>query len=329
MSKTVTIFGGSGFLGRYIAQGMALEGWRVRVAVRRPNEAMYVRPYGSPGQVEPVLCNIRNADTVRSAISGANAVVNCVGILNEIGANKFDEIHVSGAARVAEISARNGVQQLVHISALGADNQSGSKYFRSKAAGDQQVLENFPAAIILRPSIVFGNEDNLFNKFAKMTRFGPVLPIVGGNTLFQPVHVEDVAKAAVMGILGQVQPGTYELGGPEAATLEQLADKLLEVIERQRLVINLPFWAGSAIGGVLDAVQGITLGLVKNGILTRDQVKRLRQNRVVSDGTLGLSDLGIEPVAMASSLAEYLWVFRPAGEFSAIKNSAENLKKNA
>jgi uncharacterized protein YbjT (DUF2867 family) len=215
MSKLVTIFGGSGFVGRYVARRMAKEGWRVRVAVRRPNEAIFVRPYGTVGQVEPILANIRDDDSVRAAIHGADAVVNCVGILAESGKNTFGLVQHHGAARVARMAAEEGVGTLVHVSAIGADEDSESDYANSKALGEAAVLEAFPRAVILRPSIVFGPEDEFFNRFAQMTRFGPILPVVGADTRFQPVYVDDVAKAAVMGVAGQAAPGIYELGGPE------------------------------------------------------------------------------------------------------------------
>ncbi len=324
MSKLVTIYGGSGFVGRYIAQRMAREGWRVRVAVRRPNEAMQVKPYGTVGQVEPVFCNIRNDDSVRSVILGADAVVNCVGILNENGANSFDAIQHEGAERIARIAAEQGVGQLVHLSAIGASVTAKSKYSKSKAMGEDGVLKNFPSAVILRPSAIFGTEDKFFNKFAKMTRLGPVLAIVGGDTKLQPVHVDDVAQAAVKGVLGQAS-GTYELGGPEVLSLGDITHLMLGVIKRKRLVLNLPFWVGSIIGAGFDAMQAVTLGLINNGILTRDQVKSLRHDNVVSKGAKGFADLGITPIAMEAVLPDYLWPFRPAGQFSAIRDSAKNL----
>ncbi len=324
MSKLVTIYGGSGFLGRYIAQRMAREGWRVRVAVRRPNEAMQVKPYGTVGQVEPVFCNIRNDESVRSVMLGADAVVNCVGILNEHGANSFDAIQHEGAERIARIAAEQGVGQLVHLSAIGASVTAASKYSKSKGMGEEGVLKYFPSAVILRPSAIFGTEDKFFNKFAKMTRLGPVLAIVGGDTKLQPVYVDDVAQAAVKGVLGQAS-GTYELGGPEVLSLGEIVNLMLKVIKRKRLVLNLPFWAGSIVGAGFDAVQAVTLGLVRNGILTRDQVKSLRYDSVVCDGAKGFADLGITPTAMEAVLPDYLWPFRPAGQFSAIKESAKNL----
>ena len=206
MSKLVTIFGGSGFVGRYIARRMALEGWRVRVATRRPNEAMFVKPYGSVGQVEPVLCNIRDENSVAVALEGADAVVNCVGILNEIGANSFGSVHVEGAGRIARLAAQMGVDRMVHISAIGADLNGDSDYSRTKAQGEAAVLAHLPDVTILRPSVVFGTEDGFFNRFAGMTRFGPVLPLAEANTLFQPVFVDDLARAAAVSRLEAPRP---------------------------------------------------------------------------------------------------------------------------
>lgn len=326
MSKLVTIFGGSGFVGRYIARRMAKEGWRVRVAVRRPNEAIFVRPYGAVGQVEPILANIRDDASVAAAIAGADAVVNCVGVLTERGKNGFDAVQTEGAARIARIAAGAGVRQLVHLSAIGADAESNSAYARSKAEGEVAVVGHFPGAVILRPSVIFGTEDEFFNRFAKMTRLGPVLPLVGGNSRFQPVHVDDVAKAAVAGVLGQAEPGIYELGGPDVETLHELMVKMLGVIRRRRLIVNLPFWVGSIMAFGFGAMQALTVGLIHNGVLTRDQVRQLRRDNVVSDGAKGFADLGIDPTDMDAVLAEYLWVYRPGGQYSALQDSARNLR---
>ena len=327
MNKLVTIYGGSGFVGRYIARRMAKEGWRVRVAVRRPNEALFVKPYGVVGQVEPVACNIRDDASVRAAMRGADAVVNCVGILNKAGKNTFDSVQASGAARIARIAAEEGVGQLVHISAIGADQDSASEYQQTKAAGEAAVLAAFPGAMILRPSIIFGNEDGFFNRFAAMARFSPVLPVVGAATRFQPVHVDDVAQAAVKGITGAAAPGIYELGGPEVATFRELMQRMLTEIRRRRLILNIPFFAASIMGGVLDLVQTLTLGLFNNGMITRDQVRNLRTDNVVAPGAKGFAELGITPVAMGPVLPEYLWRYRPSGQYAAIKESAKNLRK--
>lgn len=327
MSKLVTIFGGSGFVGRYIAQRMAKEGWRVRVAVRRPNDALQVRPYGTVGQVEPLACNIRDDASVRSLLRGADAVVNCVGVLNNSGRNTFHSVQAEGAARIARIAAEMGVGTLVHLSAIGANSAAASQYARSKAEGEAAVIAAFPKAVILRPSIIFGSEDRFFNRFAAMSRLGPILPVVGANTRFQPVHVDDVAQAAVMGVLGQAGAGVYELGGPDVARFRDLMDRMLRVIRRRRLVLNLPFLAARFMAFGLDMVQVVTLGLIENRLLTRDQVKSLAVDTVVAPGARGFADLGITPTAMDAVLPEYLWRYRPSGQYAAIKESAKNLRK--
>ncbi|MEI2687891.1 MAG: complex I NDUFA9 subunit family protein [Cypionkella sp.] len=326
MSKLVTIYGGSGFVGRYIARRMAKAGWRVRVAVRRPNEALFVRPYGVVGQVEPVLCNIRDDASVALAMQGADAVVNCVGTFDRGGRNNFDAVQNSGAARIARLAAQAGIGAMVHISAIGADVNGASLYARSKGAGEAAVLAAFPRAMILRPSVIFGAEDGFFNRFAGMARMGPILPLVGGNTRFQPVYVDDVAQAAVAGITGQAV-GIYELGGPEIDSLRGLVNRMLGVIRRQRLVINLPFLVGSIMGAVLDIGSAMTLRLFPNKILTRDQVASLRSDNVVSAGAKTLTDLGITATPMAAVIEEYLWPYRPSGQYTAIKASAKNLRR--
>ncbi|UUV05937.1 complex I NDUFA9 subunit family protein [Ruegeria sp. YS9] len=326
MSKLVTIFGGSGFVGRYIARRMAREGWRVRVAVRRPNEAMFVKPYGAVGQVEPVLCNIRDDASVALAMQSADAVVNCVGVLNELGKNGFDTVQAEGAERIARLAAEQGIKRMVHISAIGADANSASAYSRTKAHGEAGVLKHMPNAVILRPSVIFGTEDQFFNRFAGMTRLGPFLPLVGAETNFQPVYVDDVAQAAVKGVLGQAEPGIYELGGPEVKTFRALMQQMLEVIHRRRVIIGLPFFVARIMAGVLDMVKFVSFQLFPNNILTRDQLKNLRHDNVVAEGAKSFADLGIEPTTLESVLPEYLWKFRPSGQYDDIQNSAKNLR---
>lgn len=326
MSQLVTIFGGSGFVGRYIARRMAQQGWRVRVAVRRPNEALFVRPYGAVGQVEPVFCNIRDDASVRAVLTGADAVVNCVGILNAVGRNTFDAVQAEGATRIARIAAEAGVARLVHLSAIGADSASPSIYARTKAAGEAGVLEHFPQAVILRPSVVFGPEDRFFNRFGAMAVVSPVLPLVGAETRFQPVHVDDVAAAAALGVLGQARPGIYELGGPEVASFRALMQQMLGIIQRRRLIVGVPFAVARIVAFGLDAVQAVTLGLVTNTVLTGDQVRNLRRDNVVAEGAMGFGELGIRPTALGAVLPDYMWRYRPSGQYAAITRSARNLR---
>ncbi len=324
MSKLVTVYGGSGFVGRYIVRRLAKDGWRVRVAVRNPNEAMFVKPYGAVGQVEPVFCNIRDDDSVRSVMHAADAVVNCVGVLDEIGKNTFAAVQADGAERIARIAASMGVEAMVQMSAVGADAESYSEYARTKAAGEVGVLAHMPNAMILRPSIIFGDEDGFFNRFAGMSRFGPVLPIVGAGTKFQPVYVDDIAAAAVIGVQGRAQ-GVFELGGPDIHTMRELMNEMLTIVRRRRLVLNIPFFAAQMMAFGFKVGRMLSLGL-ERGPITADQVKNLRIDNVVSDGAQGFEALGIMPTAMEAILPDYLWRFRPSGQYDAIKESAKNLK---
>ena len=327
MSKLVTIYGGSGFVGRYIARRMAKEGWRVRVAVRRPNEALFVKTYGTVGQVEPVFCNIRDDASVRMAMLGADAVVNCVGTFDRGGKNNFVAVQTDGAARIARIAGSLKVGSLVHISAIGANPEGASLYAQSKGAGEAAVLAAFPTAMILRPSVIFGNEDGFFNRFAGMSRLGPILPVVGGGTKFQPVFVDDVAQAAVKGVTGQAAPDVYELGGPDVDTFKGLMARMLTVIHRRRLVLNVPFFVARIMATVLDFGAIATGGFIKNGLLTRDQVTSLRSDNIVAPGAKTLTDLGITATPMDAVIPEYLWRYRPSGQYAAIKDSAKNLKR--
>ncbi len=323
MSKLATVYGGSGFVGRYIVRRLAKEGWRVRVAVRRPNEAIFVKPYGVVGQVEPVFCNIRDDASVRLVMEGADAVINCVGTFDKGGKNNFDAVQDEGAERIARIASELGVDQLVHLSAIGADVDSETLYGQSKGRGEAGVLRHFADAMILRPSVVFGPEDEFFNRFASMSRFGPVLPVIGADTKFQPVYVDDVAQAAMAGVNGT--SGTFELGGPDVNTFRDLMNEMLQVIRRRRLVLNVPFFVGGIMGWSFDLLSTLTGGLIK-GPVTRDQVTSLKSDVVVGDSAKGLADLGVTPTSMEAVLPSYLWRFRPSGQYDAIKESAKNLR---
>lgn len=328
MSSTppiVTIFGGSGFVGRYIASRMARKGWRVRVAVRRPNEAMFVKTYGDVGQVEPIFANVRDDQSTSRAIAGADAVVNCVGILSETSRQKFDGIHTDAAERIARLSSELGVSKFVHISAIGANPESESNYAKSKAHGETAVLEHFPSAVIMRPSIVFGAEDEFFNRFAGLSRISPIIPVIGGNTKFQPVFVDDVAAAVEAALLQSVDTGIYELGGPDVASFRDLMVKMLGVIRRKRIILNIPFGIAAIKAGFFDLTQSLSGGLVP-APFSRDQVKQLKVDNIVSGNYPGLSDLGVKPTPMASELEDYLYCFRPKGQYTEITDSGKNLR---
>ncbi len=323
--QIVTIFGGSGFVGKYITQQMARAGWRVRVAVRRPQEAIHVKTLGGVGQVEPIQANIRDEDSTRAAIAGADAVINCVGLLQESGSQTFEALHVQGAERIARLSAEAGIARLVHISALGADPLADSAYASTKGKGEAAVLKAFPEAVILRPSVIFGTEDNFFNRFATLARYTLVIPVVGADSLLQPVYVDDVAAAAKTAVLDASTQGVYELGGPDKASLRELLKYMLEIIQRRRLILNLPFFVGSIMGNIWDFAAKVSMGIFTNTILTADQVKQLRHDNVVAEDARTLADLGVVPTGMEAVLPEYLYAHRLYGQYAEITASAENL----
>ena len=324
--QIVTVFGGSGFLGRYVVRRLVKQGCRVRVAVRRPNEALFLKPYGAVGQVAIVQANVRNHASTRAAIRGADAVVNCVGEMFPGGKQTHSAVQRDGAETIALIAAEEGVGRLVHISALGADADSDSTYCRSKAEGELAVAGAFPKAVIMRPSVLFGTEDSFFNRFGGLSQILPILPLIGAETKFQPVYVDDVAAAVSATVADGAKAGVYELGGPEVATLRQLIERLLRVIQRRRLLVALPFWLARINAWFFDAGQFVTGGLVMNRLLTKDQVRLLRYDNVVSKGAKGLAEFGIEPTAIDSVLEGYLIRFRPHGQFDAITASAKNLR---
>lgn len=324
-SPIVTIFGGSGFVGRYIARRMARAGWRVRVAVRRPNEALFVRTYGVVGQVEPILANIRDDATVAAAIEGADAVVNCVGILFPVAKQTFDAVQDEGAARVAQAAAAAGVTNFVHLSAIGADAESESNYARTKARGEEAVVAAVPSAVILRPSILFGTEDAFFNRFAGIARMSPVLPIISPDTRFQPVFSDDVAAAAEAAITGVATPGIYELGGPDVESFRELMTRMLQVIHRNRWIVAVPMPIARLKGRIFDLISKMSAGLIAPP-LTYDQVLLLAHDNVVGDGVGTLADLGVQPTSMDAELPGYLTPFMPYGQYARITESAGDLK---
>ncbi|MEX4006056.1 complex I NDUFA9 subunit family protein [Neoaquamicrobium sediminum] len=309
----VTVFGGSGFLGRHVVRALAKRGYRVRVAVRNPNLAGHLQPLGNVGQIQAVQANLRVRWSVDRAVQGADHVVNLVGILFESGRQSFDAVQDFGARAVAEAARAEGAT-LTHVSAIGSGKESPADYARTKARGEQAVLETMPDAVIFRPSIMFGPEDGFFNRFAAMARLSPALPLIGGgHTKFQPVYVADVAEAIARSVEGKVEGGRiYELGGPETMTFKQCMEKMLEVIERKRMLVSVP-WG-------MARLQGSLLGLLPNPLLTRDQVEMLRTDNVVSQAAeqegRTFEALGIKPQAMDAILPSYLWQYRPAGQFT-------------
>lgn len=311
--RLVTVFGGSGFVGRHVVRALARKGYRVRVAVRRPDLAGHLQPLGAVGQINAVQANLRYPDSVRAAVEGAAIVINCVGILYETGRQKFDSVQARGTAAIARAAADAGAQ-LIHISALGADSDSSSAYARSKAAGEAAALKDIPGAIILRPSIIFGPEDTFFNRFAGLAQMSPVLPLIGGGeTKFQPVFVGDVAQAVLAAVEGRLKAGTiYELGGPSVKTFRELMEFVLATTGRKRLLLPLPFG--------LARLKAKFLQLLPNPLLTVDQVELLRHDNVVSEAAKAdsrtLEALGILPQSVEAVVPTYLWRFRKQGQFA-------------
>lgn len=322
----VTVFGGSGFVGRYIVQALARDGWRVRVAVRRPNEATFTMTYGNVGQVQTIQANIRDEASTAAAIRGAQAVVNCVGILYPTGKQTLDTVQVEGAARIARLAAAEGIQKFLHLSAIGADANSDSANARTKGEGEAAVLDAFPNATILRPSIVFGPEDEFFNRFGNMAANIPLLPVIGGSSKFQPVFVDDIALAAAKILRGDAPVGVYELGGPDVETFRELMQRMVRVVRRRRVLVSVPMGIAKLQARLFNLLPKLTFGLIPNSLLTPDQVRQLGEDNVVGGDALTFADLDIQPRDMDGILETYMWRFRPNGQYSEILESAKNLR---
>ncbi len=318
-AKLVTVFGGSGFVGRHVVQALARRGYRVRAAVRRPDLAGHLQPLGDVGQVTAVQANLRYRWSVDRALDGADAVVNAVGILYQAGRQSFDAVQAFGPRAIGEAARAAGIENIVHISAIGADADSDIAYLQSKGLGEAGVLETAPDAVILRPSIIFGPEDDFFNKFAGMAQVSPALPLIGGGgTKFQPVYVGNVAEAVAVAIDGGARPGAiYELGGPEVVSFRQCLERMLEETGRKRLLVPVPFGVAKIMGRIM--------GLLPKPLLTADQVRMLQSDTTVSetaeaDGRT-LVGLGIAATAMDVILPTYLVRFREHGQFERIRTS--------
>ena len=308
----VTVFGGSGFLGRHVVRALAKLGYRIRVAVRRPELAGFLQPLGRVGQIHAVQANVRHPASVEAAVRDAAIVVNLVGILFERGRQRFAPVQAAGAASVAKAAAQIGAR-MIHVSALGADQSAHARYARTKAEGEAAVLAAAPTATIFRPSIVFGPEDDFFNRFGALARISPALPLIGGGrTRFQPVFAGDVAAAIAKAADGQTQPGTiYELGGPEIRTFRELMEFVLRTTERRRLLVPIPF--------AIARLQALFLQFLPKPLLTPDQVELLKRDNVVSTEAIEqgrtLEGLGIDPAAYEAIVPTYLWRFRKTGQF--------------
>lgn len=308
-ARQITVFGGSGFLGRYVVRALAKKGWRIKVANRRPHKGFFLRPMGQVGQIGFVKCDVSDAEAIDHALAGSQAAVNLAGILYQRG-QTFEQVHVKGPEAIAAAAARLGLRAFVHVSALGADAESDSHYAQTKAEGERRVREAFPAATIMRPSLLFGPEDRFFNRFAEMARFSLVLPLVGGGrTQFQPVFVGDVAAAITTALDDPTAQGkTYELGGPTVYSFRQLMEIILRETGRRRALVPLPF--------ALASLQAIFLQLLPNPLITPDQVRLLRHDNVVSPTAHTLKDLGIQPTTVEAEVPAYLWRYRAKGEYA-------------
>jgi uncharacterized protein YbjT (DUF2867 family) len=311
--KLITVIGGSGFIGRHLVRALTRMGYRVRVAVRRPELAVHIKPLGRPGQISLAHANVRYPATLVPICEGAEAVINLVGVLYSAGAQTFDAIHVFGAEASAKAARTAKARVFIQMSALGADPHSASDYARSKALGEARARAAFPGAIIVRPSIVFGPEDDFFNRFAAMARFSPVIPLVGGRTNFQPVYVGDVAQAFAR-LIEMADPGNgpYEFGGPEVFSFKQLVEYTLATTERRRLLLPIPWGAARTLGTVL--------GMLPKPMLTADQVELLKSDNVVSAEAEAagrtLRGLGITPEGIEAIVPAYLYRYRKAGQFT-------------
>src|SRR4051812_22664643 len=313
LDTLITVFGGSGFLGRYVVRALCKRDYRIRIAVRRPELAGHLQPAGKVGQIHAVQANLRHPASVEAAMRGSSVAINLVGVLAESGAQTFDAVQAKGAEAVAKAAAAAG-SRMVHVSAIGADEKSPSRYARAKAAGEKAVLSAVPSATIMRPSVVFGPEDQFSNRFAALARMSPMLPLIGGGlTRMQPVYVGDVATAIADAVDGKARQGAlYELGGPEGVTMREIMEIILRVIERRRMLVSLPFGFARLKSYFLQFAPGALK-------LTPDQVELLRADNVVSDAAqaagLTLQGLGISPDSLEAIAPQYLWRFRATGQF--------------
>ena len=312
MLGLATVFGGSGFLGRYAVRALAKDGWRIRVVMRRPHLAPELRVMGDVGQIELMQGNLRHPASIAEALEGASAAVNLVGLLHEAGRQRFDALHVDGAKAVAEAATAAGAKAFVQVSAIGADAASTARYAKTKAQGEAAVRAAFPNAVILRPSILFAEEDDFFNRFASMAALSPVLPLIGGGgTRFQPVYAGDVGAAIAKALKTPAAAGrTYELGGPGVYTFKALMQMILKETNHRRLLAPIPF----PLAEVMGSVAGLATLLAMTPPITRDQVELLKSDNVA--GGEGLADLGVQPTPLESILPTYLWKYRKGGQFA-------------
>ncbi len=314
--KLVTIFGGDGFVGTQVVQQLAQHNFRIRVAVRRPDLAGHVVPLGNVGQIIPIQANIRDYASVARAVDGADIVINLVGIKSQSGKQTFEAVHELGAKNIAQAAKKAGAKILIHMSALGADLESQSISSRSKAKGEQEVLKAFPSAIIIRPSLIFGAEDGFFNLFGSIAAISPILPVIGANTLFQPIYVGDVAKAFSLAAMGKTKQGKiYELGGADVLSMRELMAEVAKQTERNNILIAVPNW--------IAKIKAFFLQILPSPMVTVDQITQLQVDNIVSEKAikqkLDLKSFGIKPTSLEAILPTYMWRFRKSGEFEQVK----------
>ncbi len=319
-SPNVTIFGGTGFLGRYIVNRLSKLGYIINIVTRTPNEAIFLKTSGNVGQVKLTEGSFSNLNNFTSLFKTSDIIINCVGILNEEGDQTFKKLHTDIPEKLAILAKKSGVKKFIHISSIGANPKSDSKYSKSKGIAEEKILKAFPEAIILRPSIVFGSEDQFFNLFSQISCISPILPIVGGKTKFQPVYVDDIAKM-VAGVLQMKAPNLkknytiYELGGPEIISFHSLMVKMLSIIYRKKLIINLPFWLAKAMCPIILILYKLSFKKIPL-LITEDSIKQLKNDNIVSKEYLSFQDLEIKPKSLDLILPSYLKRYRPRGNFS-------------
>lgn len=311
MPKNVAVIGGSGFIGRHLVQELARQGHRVRVGVRRVDKAGFLKPMGVPGQVVPMQVNIRYPDSLAPVVTGVDVVINLVGILQEQGAQKFHAVQATGVENLAKMSKAQNVASFIQLSAIGADSSSSSQYAQSKALGEAIVQDIYPDAVIVRPSIVVGPEDQFFNRFAAMARLSPVLPLVGADTRFQPVFVGDVVKAITVAMQQSACEGIFELGGPQIYSFRELIQLMLHVTGRRALIAEIPRGLATLMASLTDWLP--------QAPLTRDQITLLQRDNIVSPQAQGFDDLGIKPEAIEGIIDGYLYRFRRAGQYTDLR----------
>ncbi len=315
-SPVATVFGGSGFVGKYIVRRLVKCGWRVRVAVRKPNEALFLKTYGEVGQVDVFECSAFNPIAVSSCIPGSKLVINCIaGPLNETAKKQFKRYYVEAPALIAEQCSKLGVEKFIHISSVGVDRKSMSIYSSSKARGEENIKRIFTNTIIIRPSLIFGHEDSFFNRYASIAVKSVIVPLIGGNTKFQPVYVDDVALAVEKIAIGEDLMGVFELCGPEILTFKQLIEKMLYVIRRKRVIFSIPVMVANLMAVVFEFINKVTLGLGPVPF-TRDNVLQLREDNVFSNRNKSFEDLKIIPKNIDTIIPLYLYSYRPHGQYN-------------